>query len=256
MNIFVLIKQVPDTEAVLAVRDGKTINEDGIKWIISPYDEYAIEEAIKLKEQNEGYKVNILTLGPQRSESAIRSALAMGADNGIHIETDEHPNAKETAKILAEAIKKEPDHGIIFMGKQAIDEDSNQIHILVAEFLGLPVATNVTRFTMNGDKVVVDREIDEGAIETIEMGIPCVIGASKGLNTPRYASLMGIMKAKKIPLKKISLSDLGFAELSGSVSTEKLYSPPEKPEGKVLEGEPEEVVKELVRLLKEEVKVL
>lgn len=256
MNILVLIKQVPDTEAVLSVRDGKTIKEDGIKWIISPYDEHAIEEAIKLKEQTAGSTVSILTLGPQRAETAIRSALAMGADNGIHIETDEHPDAKETAKILSEAIKKEPDYGIIFMGKQAIDGDSFQTHILIAEYLGLPVATNVTKFAKEGDKVIVEREIDEGAIETIEMGIPCVIGASKGLNTPRYASLMGIMKAKKIQLKKLSLSDLGFSNLSNSVSIEKLYSPPEKPEGRVLEGEPEEVVKELVRLLKEEVKVL
>ncbi len=256
MNVFVLIKQVPDTEAMLSVKDGKSINEDNIKWIISPYDEYALEEALKLKDTDSGITVNALTLGPDRTESALRSALAMGADSGIHIECEEDIDITTRARLLAEAIKKEGDPGIIFIGRQAIDDDSNQTHILVAEYLDMPVTTNIISFKYEDNKVIVDREVEDGDIETVEMGIPCVITASKALNTPRYASLMGIMKAKKIQLKKISLSELGLDSTENKTNVKRLFSPPEKSPGRVLEGEPEEMVKELVRILKDEAKVL
>ncbi|MCK5222267.1 MAG: electron transfer flavoprotein subunit beta/FixA family protein, partial [Candidatus Aminicenantes bacterium] len=203
MNVFVLIKQVPDTEAMLSVKNGTSINEESIKWIISPYDEYALEEALKLKEKDAEVVVNALTLGPQRVESALRSALAMGADNGIHIVCEEDLDIETRARMLAEAIKKESDTGLVFIGKQAIDDDSNQTHILVAEYLDMPVTTNIISFKLEGDKVTCEREIEDGDVETVEMNTPCAVTASKVLNTPRYASLMGIMKAKKIELKKI-----------------------------------------------------
>lgn len=256
MNVFVLIKQVPDTEAVLSVKDGNSINEDNIKWIISPYDEYALEEALQLKEKDAGVVVNALTLGPERTESALRSALAMGADNGIHIQCSEDLDISTRAKILAEAIKKESDFGIVFVGRQAIDDDSNQTHILVAEYLDVPVTTNITSFKYDNGKVTVEREVEGGDIETVEMDTPCVITASKALNTPRYASLMGIMKAKKIPLKKIALDELGDISLEKKTNTKKLFAPPDKAPGRILEGEPEEMVKELVKILKDEAKVL
>ena len=256
MNVFVLIKQVPDTEAVLSVKDGTSINEDNIKWIISPYDEYALEEALKLKDKDPEVIVNAMTLGPERTESALRSALAMGADNGIHIECAEDIDIETRAGMLAEAIKKESDPGIVFIGKQAIDDDSNQTHILVAEYLDMPVTTNIISFKLEGDKVTCEREIEDGDIETVEMNIPCVITASKVLNTPRYASLMGIMKAKKILLKKVTLSDLGNPSIEKKTFTKRLFAPPEKAPGRILEGEPEEMVKELVRILKDEAKVL
>lgn len=256
MNIYVCIKQVPDTEATLQVKDGTRIKEDNIKWIIGPYDEYALEEALKLKEKIADATVTVVTLGPARVESALRGGLAMGAQNAIHIETEETINHKTIAKALAAAIRQDEHHGVIFMGKQAIDDDSYLTHIYVAEYLGVPVATNVIAFAYENNAVTVEREIDEGAREQISMQIPCVIGATKGLNTPRYASLMGIMKAKKIPIKKFSLADLGIEEKSATIRTEKLFAPPEKPQGKIIPGEPEEAVKELVRLLKEEAKVL
>jgi len=255
MNIIVCLKQVPDTEAVLQVKEGKGINEEGIKWIVNPYDEFAIEEALKLKEKNSGSTVTLVTLGPKRAESALRTGLAMGAENAVHIETDEYLDHKMTAKALANAIKQESP-GVIFMGKQAIDDDSYLTHIYLAEYLEAPVATNVLAFSFENDQVVVEREIDEGAREKIQMQIPCVVAATKGLNEPRYPSLMGIMKAKKIPIKKLALADLGIPEINNKIHTQKLYAPPEKPQGKVIDGEPEEVVKELVRLLKEEAKVL
>jgi electron transfer flavoprotein beta subunit len=256
MNLYVCIKQVPDTEAVLAVKDGKSINEENIKWIINPYDEYAIEAALQLKEKNPELKVTVMTLGPARVESAIRSGLAMGAEHAIHIEVEEKIDHKTTAKALANAIKAEGDAGIIFTGRQAIDDDANLVHVYLGEYLNIPVATHVIVFIHEGDKVIVEREIDQGAREKIEMGIPCVVAATKGLNEPRYASLMGIMKAKKIPIKKVTLKDLGIDETAPSVSTEKIKSPPEKPAGKIIEGEVDEAIKELVRLLKEEAKVL
>ena len=255
MNIIVCVKQVPDTEAVLQVKDGKTINEEGIKWIVNPYDEYAIEEALKQKEKISDSTVTVITLGPNRADSALRTALAMGAQNAVHIETDEFTDHKTTAKALANAIKQE-DPGIIFMGKQAIDDDSYLTHAYLAEYLEAPVATNVLGFNYEENKVTVEREIDEGAREKIEMQIPCIVAATKGLNEPRYPSLMGIMKAKKIPIKKLTLADAGISEINNKIRTEKLYSLPEKPEGKVIEDEPEAAVKTLVKLLKEEAKVL
>jgi len=256
MNVFVLIKQVPDTEAMLSVKEGAGINEDSIKWIISPYDEYALEEALKLKENEPEVIVNALTLGPDRVESALRSALAMGADNGIHIECAEDIDVATRARMLAEVIKTGSDPGLVFIGKQAIDDDSNQTHILVAEYLDMPITTNIISFKLEGDKVTCEREIEDGDVETVEMNIPCVVTASKVLNTPRYASLMGIMKAKKIPLKKVSLSDLGNISIEKKTTTKRLFSPPEKAPGRILEGEPEEMVKELVKILKDEAKVL
>ncbi len=256
MNIYACIKQVPDTEATLLVQDGTAIKEDNIKWIISPYDEFAVEEALKLKEKVAGSSVTVITLGPPRAESALRSGLAMGAQHAVHIETGSTPDHKRIARALANTIKQDENFGVIFMGKQAIDDDSYLTHIYLAEFLGAPVATNVIAFAHENDIVTVEREIDEGAREKIEMQVPCVVGATKGLNTPRYASLMGIMKAKKIPIKKISLADAGIAEADNKIRTEKLFAPPEKPAGKIIEGEPEDAVKELVRLLKDEAKVL
>jgi electron transfer flavoprotein beta subunit len=255
MNIYVCIKQVPDTEANLIVKEGTTVNEADIKWIIGPYDEYALEEALKLKEKISGSTVTIITLGPQRVESAIRSGLAMGAEKATHIETDKIPDHKTIAKALANGIKKEGEFGVIFMGKQAIDDDSYLTHLYLGEYLEIPTVTNVIAFDYNEGKVTIEREIDEGAREKIEMEAPCIIGATKGLNTPRYASLMGIMKAKKIPVNKLTLEDLGV-NASYKIKTEKLFAPPEKPQGKVIEGEIEDSVKELVRLLKEEAKVL
>ncbi|MCP4154648.1 MAG: electron transfer flavoprotein subunit beta/FixA family protein [bacterium] len=256
MNIYVCIKQVPDTEATLLVKD-ISINESGIKWIISPYDEYAIEEALQLKDKIPGSTVTVITLGPKRAESALRSGLAMGAQKAIHVETEElFLDHKTIAKALANAIKEDPDHGVIFMGKQAIDGDAYLTHIYLAEALNAGAATNVLAFNYENDRVIVEREIEEGAREKIEMQVPCVVAAAKGLNAPRYASLMGIMKAKKIPIKKLTLEEAGVPDVTIKVKREKLYAPPEKPQGRIIEGELEDSVKELVRVLKEDAKIL
>lgn len=256
MNIYVCIKQVPDTEASILVKDGRSINEAAIKWIISPYDEYAIEEALKLKEKLAGSTVTAVCLGPERVQNALRTALAMGADRAVHVESSVALDSQGTARALAQVVRADKEFGVIFMGRQAIDDDASQLHILLAEELAIPVATNVLAFAFDGGKVRVEREIGEGAREVIEMAVPCVVAAAKGLNTPRYASMMGIMKAKKIEIKKTPLAETGVDEAQNKVRLLKLSAPAEKPQGRVIPGEAAAAVQELVRLLREEAKVL
>lgn len=254
MNIYVCLKQVPDTEASITVKEGTTVNEANIKWIISPYDEYAIEEALKFKEKNSGTTVTALSLGPERVQNALRTALAMGVEKAVHIEAPAGLDPNSTARALASVLKSDPDCAIVFMGKQAIDDDANIVHILTAGYLGVPVATNVSAFSYSDGIVQVEREIDEGAKEKIAMKTPCVVAATKGLNTPRYASVMGIMKAKKIEIRKIKIEELGVPAATSKLL--KLAVPPEKPQGKLLQGEPQQVVTQLVQLLREEAKAL
>jgi electron transfer flavoprotein beta subunit len=256
VNIYVCIKQVPDTEASILVKGGRSINEAAIKWIVSPYDEYAVEEALKLKEKLAGSTVTAVCLGPERAQNALRTALAMGADCAVLVESAAALDSRNTARALAHVIRANKEYGVIFMGKQAIDDDASQLHILLAEELAIPAATNVMAFAFADGKVRVEREIDEGAREVIEMAAPCVVAAAKGLNTPRYASMMGIMKAKKIEIKKIPLSETGVDEAQNKVRLLKLSAPAEKPQGRIIPGEPDAAVQELVRLLREEAKVL
>ena len=150
MNIYVCIKQVPDTEASILVKDGKSINETAIKWIVSPYDEYAIEEALKLKEKHPGSTVTAVCLGPERVQNALRTALAMGADRAVHVESSVALDNQNTARALAQVISADKEFGVIFTGKQAIDDDACQLHILLAEELAIPVATNVLAFAFDG----------------------------------------------------------------------------------------------------------
>jgi electron transfer flavoprotein beta subunit len=256
MNIYACIKQVPDTEASILIKDGKSINEAAIKWIVSPHDEYAIEEALKLKEKIPGSTLTAVCLGPERVQNALRTALAMGADHAVHVESSVALDSQNTARALAQVIRADKEFGVVFMGKQAIDDDAYQLHILLAEELAIPVATNVMAFAFDGGKVRVEREIDEGAREVIEMAVPCVVAAAKGLNTPRYASMMGIMKAKKIEIKKTPLAETGVDEAQNKVRLLKLASPAEKPQGRIIAGEAADAVCELVRLLREEAKVI
>ncbi len=200
MNIIACVKQVPDTEAQIKVKaDGSGIEDGQIKWVMNPYDEYGVEEALRLKEKNGG-DVTIVSVGPARSMETIRTALAMGADKGIHIcdAALDNADAFVTASALAAAIKGIP-YDIIFCGQRAIDDDSGQVGAMLAELLGIPQLTLVTKLDFAGSSVKVIRPI-EGAQLSIETSLPCVVTAQKGLNEPRYASLPGIMKAKKKPV--------------------------------------------------------
>ncbi len=256
MKIGVLVKQVPDTETKIKVKsDNSGIEQEGIKFIVSPYDEFAIEEAIKTKEKNPGSEVTVLSLGPARSVETIRTALAMGCDKAIHIDDEGlSPDSYVTAKALAKAIA---DNGfeLVFCGKQAIDNDSGQVPQQVAEFLGWPQVMILEKLEISGNKAVATRRVSGGAREVFEVDLPAIFGCEKGLNTPRYASLPGIMKAKTKPVQALKLG-----ELKGDASPKVVFSnfrmPPEKAPGKMLQGDAQTQVKELVRLLREEAKVI
>jgi len=249
VNIAVCVKQVPDTETKIKITDDKKwIKEDEINFILNPYDELGVEEGLKLKETN-GAEVTIISLGPERISSTIRSALAMGADKAIMIKTDKNPlDPAVTAAALAEVLK-DGNYDIIFTGKQAIDDDHAQIAALLSEILNIPAITVVTKLEINGTKVTAHRQI-EGGFEKIECELPLIISAQKGLNEPRYASLKGIMTAKRIPIdeKKLNL-------LQDRIDILEISYPPQKPPGRII-GQGPEAVPELIRLLREEAKII
>lgn len=256
MNIVACVKQVPDTEALIKVKaDGSGIEEGGIKWVMNPYDEYAVEEALKLKEKHGG-EVTIVSVGPARAMETIRTALAMGAEKGIHINDPalEGADAYTTATALAAAIKDIP-HDVILCGQRAIDDDSGQVGSVLAELLNIPQLTIITKVDVEDGKVKVIKPI-EGAQLLIESPLPCVITAQKGLNEPRYASLPGIMKAKKKPVDVKDAAALGIS-VDPKAKVAKTTPPPARAPGKIIEGEDaSQTAAELVKLLREEAKVI
>ncbi len=262
MKIGICIKQVPDTTAKISVReDGSGIKEDGLKFVISPYDEFAIEEAIRLKEKNAGSEVVVFTFGPKRSQEALRSALAMGADRAVHITTEglTHVDSLCTAKVLTKAIQKE-NIEILFTGRHAIDDDCAQVSQMIAEKLSWPHVTVVSKFDLQqGSKqATVERDVDGGAKEVWSVQLPAVFAASKGLNEPRYASLPGIMKAKSKPLAQWTVGDLGLAmdDVKAKVVCSQFQVPSEERKMKIFKGDSAQNVAEVVKLLREEAKVI
>ena len=264
MNIIVCLKQVPDTETQIKVgSDGKSIATDDIKWVMNPYDEYGVEEALRIKEKFGG-EVTIVGLGPKRVTESIRTALAMGADKGILISDEalEGSDSLAVAKALAAAIK-ELDYDLIFSGQRGVDDDMGVVGANIAELLDIPQLSVIDKVEVaeDGKSVKVNRPI-EGSILVIESPLPALITAQKGLNEPRYASLPGIMKAKKKPFDEKTLSDLGldaaeFGEGARKVKVLEITPPPAREAGKIVEGEtPQEKAAGLAKLLHDEVKVI
>lgn len=257
MNIFVCIKQVPDTETKIKLNGDSTgIETAGIKWIMSSYDEFAVEEALRLKEKNAGSTVTVISAGPARVVDTLRTALAMGADNGIHVEIPETADNNLSAKALAGALKKEAKIDIIFTGKEALDDGAAQVSQLTAEYLDIPYVTVVLNVEYSATGVKCKREIEGGAFEMIEAPLPLLIAAQKGMNEPRYASLPNIMKAKKKEVKMLKMADVGVSEADQKIRYKSLQLPPPKQAGKKLAGDPATQAKDLVRLLHEEAKVI
>lgn len=257
MNIYVLVKRTFDTEEKIVVSNGK-IQEDGAEFIINPYDEYAIEEAIQ-KRDALGGKVTVVTIGGEDAEKQLRTALAMGADEAVLINTEDDLDELDqysTAYILAEYLKdKEAD--LILAGNVAIDGGSGQVGPRLADLLGINYVTTITSLEIDGETVKIVRDI-EGDSEVLETSLPLLVTAQQGLNEPRYPSLPGIMKAKKKPLEELELDDLDIDEddVEVKVETVEIYLPPQKAAGRVLEGELQDQVKELVNLLHTEAKVV
>lgn len=261
MNVVVCLKQVPDTETKIQMNPQKDgILEEGVKFIINPYDEYAVEEGIRIKEKFGG-EVTVLCLGPHRATESIRTALAMGADKAIHLcdPAFEKLDSFTTAKVLSKALKGIP-FDIILTGKQAVDYDNSQVFSILAEMLDIPQVSVVVALEISDDKtkLVAKREIEAGGLEVVESSLPAMIATQKGLNEPRYASLPGIMKAKKKEIKKLVLADLGMPqeELKNKVELKNFVFPPPREAGRVMQGEIPEVVADLAKLLQQEEKLI
>jgi len=257
MKIYVCTKSVADTAVAIKLVDDTHIQEEDIKFIMNPYDEFALEEALQLKEKvGEEAEVILVSYGNNSIVEVLLHGLAMGADRSIRINTTNLFNDHITiAAVLAAAIKKDGEPSIIFTGQHTIDVEGMQTAYRLAAELDLPIVSNVMNFEYNGDKVMVDREIEGGDKEIYEVSLPCVIAAKRGLNEPRYPKLPDRMKAKKKPVTVYEIADLGVEE-SSAVSLTKFILPPDKPPAKIIGGSPAEAARELVRVLKEEERVL
>ncbi|MCI0449051.1 MAG: electron transfer flavoprotein subunit beta/FixA family protein [Chlorobi bacterium] len=248
MKIAVCISQVPDTTTKVKIgSDGKSIDPSGVTFIINPYDEFAVEEALKLKEK-QGGETFVLTLGKDSAKEVIRKAYAMGIEKGLLIKSETELDSYAVARNLADVLK-DINADIILCGKQSIDFDNNQVGSLLAEMLGLPSISVVVGLTVEGNKVRAEREV-EGGKEVVESTLPVVICAQRGLNEPRYPNLKGIMQAKSKPIEEKQP-----AYTQNKIEILSMSLPKPKPKGKIV-GTDLSAVPELVRLLREEAKVI
>ncbi len=249
MNIIVCIKQVPDTETRIRIGgDKKSIDTTDINWILNPYDEYAVEEALRIKERQGNTTVTVISVGPERTATAIRNALAMGADEAVLIKTDQVLDSLATAKALATVMKDMP-YDLILAGKQGVDDDNLQVGPMVAELLNIPCVTYISELKLENGKATAKREI-EGGIEVVETSLPAMFTAEKGLNEPRYPALRGIMMAKKKTIleKQVAIDP-------PKIQIVNIEYPPTRKGGKIV-GQGVDAVPELVRLLREEAKAV
>ncbi|HEX2209159.1 MAG TPA: electron transfer flavoprotein subunit beta/FixA family protein [Longimicrobium sp.] len=249
MKSIVCVKRVPDTEARVRIgADGKSVDAAGAKFILNPYDEFAVEAALKHKEAAGSGEVTVISVGDSASAETLRTALAMGADNAVLLKADGKPEGLAVARILAEELNGR-EYDVALFGMKAIDDDLQAVGPMVAELLGVPAATAVTEFSVESGKITAHREI-EGGHEVVELKTPCVLTLTKGAYEPRYASLKGIMAAKKKPLeeKPVTAGDSGV-EVRG------FSYPAERQAGRIV-GEGPDAVPVLLKLLREEAKVI
>jgi electron transfer flavoprotein beta subunit len=260
MNILVFVKRVPDTESRIRIQHAtRTIVEEGLNFVISPYDEYAVEEALRIKEAKGG-TVRVVAVGRDEAATVLRKCLAMGADEAFLIKDDaaETYDGLRTARIIARAVERKLGGAdLLLFGRQSVGADNGQVPAMAAELLGLPQATVVTKLEIDGASATALREI-EGGMEKVALTLPAVVTAQKGLNEPRYETLKGIMAAKKKPVPVITLEELGFGagDLAATVEVTGLDVPAARQAGRILQGDPAETARELVRLLRNEAKVI
>ncbi len=255
LKVLVLVKQTFNTEARIQLSGDGGIDDKGIKLICNPYDEFAIEEAVQMKERGDAAHVRLLTIGPDSAVEALRQGLAMGADEATRVWDDALAGADNAtiASALAAAVKKY-DCDLLLCGKIAVDDQSSEVPGRLSVLLGIPVINAAAKLELADGGVKVTRDTDAGT-ETLSTSLPAFISAEKGLNEPRYPALPKIMKAKKKPIEDLTLADLGV-EASKGLEVLSYELPPEKTGAKIVKGSPAEAAAELVRLLKEEAKVL
>jgi electron transfer flavoprotein beta subunit len=249
MKVLVSVKKVPDYQAKIKVRtDGSGIETAGIKWIVNPFDEIAVEEALRIKEAGKATEVVVVGIGDSDVQTQLRYALAMGADSAIHVSTNLFVDSDLASRALAEVYKRSS-YALVIMGKQAIDSDASQTPQLLAARLGLPQACFASKVILEDGVATVTREVD-GGLETIKVKTPAVISTDLRLNEPRYASLPGIMKAKKKPLEEIALDSLGI-DTKAKVELQRMSAPAPRAGGRKVEN-----VAALVQALQNEAKVI
>ena len=260
MNILVFVKRVPDTESKIRIHhETNTVIEEGLNFIISPNDEYAVEEALRLREAKGG-QVTVISVGAGESTTILKKCLAMGADEAVLIKDDlkETYDGLRIAKMITRAVEKKfPHFDLLLFGKQSVGADNAQVPSMVAEMLDLPQANVVTKLEINGTQGAALREI-EGAEEKVIFSLPAVVSAQKGLNEPRYETLKGIMAAKKKIIPVMTLEELGLRkeDVAPQVDITKMEMPPARQAGKIIPGTPEEAAKKLAELLRHEAKVI
>lgn len=248
LDIIVCVKRVPDSEARIRIGDGAAIDPAGVKFVMSPYDEYAVEAALRTKEAAGSGEVTLLTMGGDTAQETLRAGLAMGADRAILLTGEATLDGLATAKALAAELAGSAASLILF-GVKAADGDQQQVGPMTATLLGRPCATGVAAFEVTGETVVCQREV-EGGVEVLELKLPAVLTITKGVYDPRYASLKGIMAAKKKPLEQKPA-----AKAESRLTVERLAYPPERAPGRIV-GQGPDAAAELVRLLREEANAL
>jgi electron transfer flavoprotein beta subunit len=256
MKIYVCVKHVPDSAAKITII-GKNRIDESVTFLMNPYDEHAIEEAVRLKKQVGGdTEIIAVTVGKPAAANTLQSALAMGADRGLLIVVDEMPDSMATARALQAAIGQDGRADIIFTGKESIDSEGFQTMHRLAAAMAMPAASGVEAFSLTQDRVTVACDREAGAREVIEMSLPCVIGCGKGLNKPNYPTLPAIIKARKKELKQIDWSSLNVEKPAGRMEILELKPALEARRPRQLTGTAEAIAGEIVRILREEAKVL
>ena len=255
MKIYVCVKHVPDSAATINII-GKNQIDEGITFLLNPYDENAVAEAADLRDRTENSEVIAVTVGKEGALSTLQSALAMGADRGLLIKTDDYPDSILTARVLKAAIEQDGEPGIIFTGKESIDSEGMQTMFRLGAALDIPVANNVVEFSVQNGTARMQCELEAGIRQELEMPLPCIIGAAKGLNTPKYPTFMDIRDARKKEVRQIDIEDLKFEQPAAAMEIVELKPAVENRKAIALKGSPQEMVKQLVEVLKQEAKVI
>ena len=255
MRVYVCVKHVPDSAATIKVV-GKNQIDETVTFLLNPYDEHAVEAAVQLKEQTGDAEIIAVSVGKVDAANTIKSAMAMGADRGILVVVDEQPDSLVTARALRAAIERDGKPEIIFTGKESIDSEGFQTMHRLAAAMQIPATSGVEAFAWDSGKVCVECDVDAGTRAVIEMTTPCVVGCGKGVNNPRYPTLPAIMKARKKEIEKIELAALNLDQPAGRIEILELKPAVEARESKEVIGTPQEIAAEIVRILKEEAKVI
>jgi electron transfer flavoprotein beta subunit len=260
MNILVFVKRVPDTESRIRInQETRSVVEEGLNFVISPFDEYAVEEALRLREAKGG-NVTAISVGPEEATTILKKCLAMGVDEAVLIKDSlkETYDGLRIAKMIAKTVEKRfPSFDLLLFGKQSVGADGSQVPSMVAELLGLPQANIVTKLELEGSGGSARREI-EGGMEKVVFSLPAVVSAQKGLNEPRYETLKGIMAAKKKVIPAVTLEELGLTgdDVAPQVEVVRMETPAARQAGRIIPGTPEEAARDLARLLRTEAKVI